>query len=325
MYRERIFQFMKTGEKTLFIPKNSGLYEYVIAMLPEIGIEAVDEIRKAKEGNRIARLGELEMTLARGEDIPKRVEEYTGTGKTAYGITGDDLFDEYVLREEWSGRRSSLIVLNTYDWYDEKAEFRKPALCLMNKTGKLKDIPEIPKIALNSKYERTSMNYISRIFGAVKTNLYSGDTEKTVSDNINDCCIEIVYKGGSRKDAGLEVVEHVRFTDIVLVGENPNYLGDAIMLDLGNVLWRKANAKEGSYTTGLLDSRKKWRDKLIIEAAEVVSAIESSKGLKEEISDLLYAVDVVIAGENIDIKQLADEIRRRAAKTGFEESEDRGD
>ena len=36
MFRENIFKFMKPGEKYLFVPKNGGLCDYVVEMLPEI-------------------------------------------------------------------------------------------------------------------------------------------------------------------------------------------------------------------------------------------------------------------------------------------------
>ena len=100
MIRENILQFMSSGNKSLFIPKNGGLFNYVIGMLPEIGLDieysVLDKIRSEKVGS--IELNGLEILLARGEDIPQRVQDGLRSGKETYGLTGDDLFDEWRLQ-----------------------------------------------------------------------------------------------------------------------------------------------------------------------------------------------------------------------------------
>ena len=108
-----------------------------------------------------------------------------------------------------------------------------------------------------------------------------------------------------------ELKEKVRFSDIVLIGPNPNRLGDLIMQDYNRILERDKNPKEGSYTTDLLSSKKKRRDKIISEAAEVFSAIEKGNGLESELADLIYAMNTIMVGENIDPQTIAMQIERR--------------
>jgi len=294
MYREQLSNFMKEGEKTLFVPKNGGLNAYVKTMLPEIGIDKVKD---------------LEIVQARGEDIPKRVYEYVEREKQAYGLTGDDLFDEWKLRE----RNMLVSVLNTYDWYDENAEYKRPALCLLNSTGKIRDIPKKAKIAVNAKYELTSKNYLKSKLKNLEfeVNSYNGDTEKTVSDRTNDCCVDIVYGGSTKKENNLNVAGIARFSDIVLIGENPNYFGAVMSEDFRQVEQRRENPRQGSYTSKLLSDRKKRRDKLISEAAELFAAIEGKGNLVSELSDLLYAVNVVMSGERISPRYVANLMQKR--------------
>jgi phosphoribosyl-ATP pyrophosphohydrolase len=321
MYRENVLQFMERRKKTLFIPKNGGLYSYVITMLPEIGLDIVKEIVKRKSGEATGNIevggGGLEIVLARGEDIPRRVAEYNRQGKPAYGLTGDDLFDEYQLslrgRTDAEDRR--LAVLNTYDWFDENAEFRKPALCLMAKTERLlENVPMDLRVAVNGKYKLTSREYLRKKFPEIRRLIdttYNGDTESTVSDGTNDCCVEIVYSGNTREENGLKVLDPVRFSDIVLIGPNPNFLGAMIAMDYRRVAARRNCPSTKSYTASLLDSKKLRRDKLISEAAEVFSAMEGNGDLGSELSDLLYAINVVMVGEGVTPQQVADKIQRK--------------
>jgi hypothetical protein len=89
----------------------------------------------------------LELILARGEDIPQRIIDLSDSGTLAFGLTGDDLFDEYVARYTAANDIApGLKLLNTYDWFDKEAEFRRPALCLMNKMDGLRIFQMMPKL-----------------------------------------------------------------------------------------------------------------------------------------------------------------------------------
>ena len=92
MFREAIGLFVPEPKAKLYIPKNSGLHEYVNNLLSEIGVRDEGEFTRADES-----VGTLEIISARGEDVPQRVDDCLLRGEVAYGLTGDDLFDEYML------------------------------------------------------------------------------------------------------------------------------------------------------------------------------------------------------------------------------------
>ena len=224
MYRENIGEFVKEKDARLYLPKNGGLYEHVRNLLPEIGLDK--STGRVTKGNE--QIGKLEIKLTRGEDIPQRVIDNINKGIPAYGLTGDDLLDEFLLRSQANGgKESPLKKLNTYDWFDPNAEFFRPSLCLMNSTGTWEGFGNNTDIAVNSKYLLTSTKYLTERFGqkgiSYKTSVYIGDTEDTVAEGTNAGCIEIVYRGNKSEASAksrnkLKIVENLRFTDIVLIG-----------------------------------------------------------------------------------------------------------
>ena len=224
MFRENISEFIRHTKAKLYVPKNGGLNSYVGNMLQEIGVDRnTGEITRNESV-----IGKLEIILARGSDIPQRVMDSLGQGNLAYGLTGDDLFDEFRLRMQDSRLAFDLALLNTYDWFDPDAEYLRPALCLMNATGNFADMPPLARVAINAKYVRTSLNYLGERFkdrGMTYSAIeYEGDAEFTVSVNgPNNACVEIVYRGNKSPESvksrsGLKTVEIVRFSDVALIG-----------------------------------------------------------------------------------------------------------
>tara|TARA_Y100000310_G_C20277923_1_gene621177 strand:+ start:159 stop:659 length:501 start_codon:yes stop_codon:yes gene_type:complete len=156
MYRENLFEIVEgMGENVtgLILPKNTGLKGYAWTMLKEAGFD----LREAEEiGDNRLRMGELEVLLKRGEDIPQVVMDQFQMGVLMLGLTGDDLYDEFCL----GNRRNTLQVENTYDWFDPVARYLRPALCLINSSGDMEDIPDEGSVAVNRKYDMTSYNYL---------------------------------------------------------------------------------------------------------------------------------------------------------------------
>ena len=219
MYREPIGRFIAQENAKLYIPKNGGLNDYVGHLLSEIGIHAHGEFERAGQLGT----GMLEIVHARGEDVGQRVEDCVSRGEAAYGLTGDDLFDAY----QQNVPDTQLGVLNTYDWFDPKAEFCRPALCLMNREGKIPALPASVTVAVNTKYAGLSGRYLTNRFAGegltYEVVSYAGDTENTVAEGTHDWCIEIVYRGSKSADSalsktGLRIVDVLRFSDISLIG-----------------------------------------------------------------------------------------------------------
>ncbi len=288
MYRENASELLGSGQKTLFIPKNGGLNDYIAGLLPQIGID----IRQARS--------DLEIIATRGEDIPKKVFELSEQGRNAYGITGDDLFDEYRLSYSGTGLRA----LNTYDWFDEKAMFTRPALCLLNQTGNIDDLPTKAIVGINRKYQKQSMNYIDKVLGPkgvlYQIRIYNGDLERNIGLGINDCVIEIVYSGDSVRKTGLKVADIVRFSDIVLIGKAKK----PVFEQEYDGIRRRAQKPTESYTSKLLASDNEIIKKIGQENAELIQAFVKNEDLIPEALDSLYAMMLALAKRGVDWKEI---------------------
>ncbi|MFT4344020.1 MAG: phosphoribosyl-ATP diphosphatase [Candidatus Woesearchaeota archaeon] len=315
MFRENIFEFIsKDEEAVLYLPKNKGLFTAVDTLLGEIGLAELREVARDIQAKKSTsnRSGNLFVELARGEDVPQRVNDSLEGGMLAYGITGDDLFDEWRFIPS---NEDALAVLNTYDWLDSGALYGAPTLCVINKTGSLDDIMPDATIALNKKYERTSKRSLQSRFpdASFKFLLYAGDTEKAVESGTASAGVEIVYSGKSLEETGLDIAWKVRRSDFALIGRNPGYLGRVLEKDFAQITQRAKNPSPESYTSGLLASQKAYRDKFAAESMEVFSAIErgNKPALIGELCDLLYAANVVMVGEGISQYQVAREMKSR--------------
>jgi phosphoribosyl-ATP pyrophosphohydrolase len=316
MYRENIYKFLGNGKKVLLIPKNGGLKQYVRKILPDIGIDCEREIKKIERGEKdsVTAKKDLEILLARGEDIPRKVKELAQTGKQAYGLTGDDLFDEFsaFFGKDFSG----VALLNTYDWFDEKAEYGRPALCLMSTTGNWEGIPKKAECAVNLKYRMQSQLFLEDISKqkgkAIHANPYAGDTELTVAERINDCCVDIVYGGETRKKNNLQVVEIVRFSDIALIG--PDVPRNIWEHEYNRISIRKAKPT-ASYTSKLLCNENEIVKKFGQESAEFIQAYCKKKEVKPEALDVLYAIMAALISQDISWREMEKELERRWTKT----------
>ncbi|MCB9362784.1 hypothetical protein H6504_05075 [Candidatus Woesearchaeota archaeon] len=217
MYRESIYEFIK-GEATLLLPKQGGLFDYMWDLLPEIGLEEVVmdlDLLKRKALDKLT-IGDLTVQLVRGEDISQRVMDSLGLGRNTYGLTGDDLYDEWRLTQP----ENPLEVKNTYDWVDKRAIYGRPALCVVNRSGELGKIRSGSIIALNRKYVNTSklaledslkdMSFLYRV--------YSGDTEKVVEAGNASAAVDIVYSGSTLESTGLKIAACIRTSDLSLIG-----------------------------------------------------------------------------------------------------------
>jgi len=218
MYRENIYDVIESTREiitTLIVPKNSGLKGYAWKVLKEAGLN-LDDAEEVAE-NKL-RVGDLNIILKRGEDIPQLVMDYaTSLNQVVLGLTGDDLYDEFRFRVP----QNPLRIENTYDWFDEDARYLRPTLCYINRTGSIDDVPLEARVALNSKYNYTGRDFLrkspltrERKFDVT---IYNGDVEMTVAEGTNDCCIDTVYSGKTIDKNGLLVIDIIRFSDLVVI------------------------------------------------------------------------------------------------------------
>ena len=307
MFREAIGLFVPEPKAKLYIPKNSGLHEYVNNLLSDIGVSDGGEFTRTDES-----VGTLEIISARGEDVPQRVDDCLLRGEVAYGLTGDDLFDEYMLGAD----DSPLGVLNTYDWFDPNAQFYRPALCLLNREGRIPDSSAMVSIAVNKKYELSSRQYLSQCFQSSKLQIsivaYAGDTENTVAEGTHDWCIEVVYRGerspaSAMSKTGLKVAEVVRFSDISLIGRE--------IVNPWEEEYRRISAvaqkPTGSSTSKLLADSNEICKKVGEESAEFVRAFTQETGIPEEFNDVVYALMVAAAKLQVPWQEVEADLKSR--------------
>lgn len=179
------------------VPKNSGL-------------SICKDLAEAYSGEKLE---------VRGEDVPLFVCNLFKLGKNALGITGEDLFKEFLLKN----KDSRLKIIKRINWEDEKCIFGKPALCLLGPKNKtLEDLPKNLRICINRKYQRLTNKYcINSLIsqGYLIEKVYvSGSSEEMFSRGLVDLVVDIVYSGKSAQEAGLVVYDKLFFSDIVLIG-----------------------------------------------------------------------------------------------------------
>jgi len=181
----------------LFIAKNSGLKERILEI-----------IKNKKLKGKIIEV--------RGEDVPQIID--SNEKNNLIGITGEDLYREYVLENY----NSKLKILKRVFWQDKEALFGKPVLCLLGK--KEKGLEEIKKktikVGINNKYKKIAKKYLNNLelegYNFEKT-YFSGSTEEIFQLGLIDLIIDIVLSGSSAEKAGLEVYDKIFESDIVII------------------------------------------------------------------------------------------------------------
>ena len=179
------------------VPKNSGLKRYKDKILEDFSGKIIE---------------------VRGEDVPLIVCSLLKNGKKVVGITGEDLFREFILENKNSGVEVSRVLA----WEDEECIYGKPTLCLLGKRGlKIEEMPREVKVCINKKYSKIAKKYLSRLedkgFRFEKIYL-SGATEEAFAEGIADLVIDIVYSGKSAEESGLVVYDKIFSSDIVILG-----------------------------------------------------------------------------------------------------------
>lgn len=315
MYRENFYDVIaSTGQKinTVVIPKNSGLKAYVSGVLAESGLDLQDAVQTGK--NKLV-LKDLTFILKRGEDVPQVVCDYAARGVPVLGITGDDLYDEFRLREP----TTCLKLENTYDWFDPSASYKRPALCFINKEGDMASVPLEARIAINKKYPLTSRDYLAKsamLKGKTfKETSYAGDVELAVSDCAADCAIDIVYTGTTLSSNKLKVADIVRFSDIAVIspfGKEESSLAVALNTEYGK-LKQRLEYPTGSFTSEMLKDIDKVTSKGAEEWGELVKAFKKQPDpdFVGEAADVTYVLMAMLVKRGVPLDSLAGEMSKR--------------
>ena len=156
----------------------------------------------------------------RGEDIPLVICSLAALNRKAIGLTGEDLFRDFLLKN----RNSGLVMLKKVVWEYPKALFGKPTLCLLGPKGKsLLDFPKGQelRVGISSKYKQLAKKYLNQLEGrgyVFRKISVNGCCETAITAGLADLAIDIVYTGKSVLDAELEVYDRVFTSDFVIIG-----------------------------------------------------------------------------------------------------------
>ncbi|HIH37638.1 TPA: ATP phosphoribosyltransferase [Candidatus Woesearchaeota archaeon] len=185
----------------IVIPKNTGLKQYTDI--------ALGYLTEADPKNMIE---------VRGEDVPSWVVQLRKKGKKAIGLTGEDLYREYVIEE----RETTLQVVRKIRWADGQALFGKPALCLIGPKGMTIDnLPREATVCIAAKYPKIAKRYLNLLEGrgfSFKKIYMNGSVESSYTTGIADILIDIVYTGNSLKKYGLVIIDVILYSDFVIIG-----------------------------------------------------------------------------------------------------------
>tara|TARA_Y100000310_G_C20501404_1_gene724181 strand:- start:56 stop:658 length:603 start_codon:yes stop_codon:yes gene_type:complete len=192
----------------IVVPKNKGLQVYREKALSSL--QGVDPSR---------------IIEVRGEDVPFWVEELQGRGKKVVGLTGEDLFNEYLLDK----RKNSVTIIDKISWEDPKAKFGKPALCLLGpQDNSFENMPKTLTVCISSKYKklgRKYLNFLEQQGYTFKKIYVMGCVEVSCKEGIADLVIDIVYTGNSLEKFGLSVYDIISQSNFVILGNvNENIL-----------------------------------------------------------------------------------------------------
>jgi ATP phosphoribosyltransferase len=138
--------------------------------------------------------------------------------KPAVGLTGEDLYREYMLGK-WN---SNLTVIKIISWIDAKALFQRPALCLIGPEQKsLDEYYGKVKVCISSKYCNLAKRYLNTLEGrgfVFEKSYLNGSVETSCALGLSDLAIDIVYTGSSIRQYNLKIYDKICESNFVIVG-----------------------------------------------------------------------------------------------------------
>lgn len=310
MKLEGIIQKVGFRPAKIILPSNNGMMQMRPDPYKALGISNKD----ADSYDYVY----LAIEKYRAEDIPRICDSYTANRVPVLGLTGDDLFDEYKLRQS----ATRLRVVDTIDWMiplSRKQIYSRPTLCLISIEGKtLEELTPEEKIVVNKKYMFTALEYLEQLNCS-----YTGKFKNIVpiSGKLENCIplmgnfgIEIVLSGNTlryadknaktKREPELVILEEIRQSDMSVITSWQPELSTTYVeaTDAEDVLLRQYSTIENrflnpteSYTSELLQNPNMVIKKFGEETAELVAAFATAdpRAVANEMQDVLYALQCV--------------------------------
>ena len=306
--------------RAILIPSNSGLESMQPNPFRALGLQ-----QKEVDAYLDDRLG-VEVLRYRGEDIPAQCDYFTSKGDPVFGFTGDDLFDEYRIRN----LSTRLRLVDTIDWIIRPKQredgsfdpqmYSRPTLCLISAEGRVMgDFPPTPAVVINGKYEATARQYLQELGGEYgikfsEIRVLGGKTEGEIPERA-DYGIEIVLSGTTLgyldkqrtlpRTPRLAVLEEIRQSDMSVITSWPkaeersvSYRAEtpeAVLLQQYTTLMGRLRNPTGSYSSELLNDENKLVKKMGEEVAELLQAFvrKDQKNFLEEMQQLFWLAEAM--------------------------------
>ena len=179
-----------------FLPSNGQTRKYIEAAKIQPAIDAENPV------------------YARAEDIPAILDLCAKQRRRATGITGQDLWEEYKLRNP----QTTVKELFSVPWFDGRAQFGRPALCLL--APKDFDLRRrYVQLVVNEKYRELANSVMNKqlpFFSRI-CDYANGQLENLVRAGLFEGCVDIVYTGETSRKAGLECRAVLFESDLVIL------------------------------------------------------------------------------------------------------------
>jgi ATP phosphoribosyltransferase len=182
------------GDVLIAVPKKGRVYDSVVAMLKDTGLEY----------NRSPRLD-----FAKCKTFPNTtilflpcsdIPQYLDRGNVDIGITGQDM-----IAESNASVKTELAL-----------GFGQCSLCVLGPAGKFRSVRELQGATIGTSFP----NVTKRFFGSqgidVRIQVISGSVEIACPLGLADAVVDLVETGTTMRAAGLEVVDTIFKTEMVL-------------------------------------------------------------------------------------------------------------
>lgn len=203
-----------------------------------------------------------------------------------------------------------------------KPDFSKgliPAIIVEDRTNEVLMLAYMNEEAYNKTLETDETWFYSRSRESLWNKGATSGNKQVVKSIAIDCDNDSLLLRVDAKGPACHTGVKSCFYQTVKPNENPSFAGNIFQLMMEEIEGRKQEKVENSYTNYLFDKGiDKIGKKVIEEAGEIVIAAknQSKEEVINECSDLLYHSFVLLANQNISLRDVEEELAKRFMKKG---------
>ncbi|MGV3465205.1 MAG: bifunctional phosphoribosyl-AMP cyclohydrolase/phosphoribosyl-ATP diphosphatase HisIE [Heyndrickxia sp.] len=203
-----------------------------------------------------------------------------------------------------------------------KPDFTKgliPAIIVEDETNEVLMLAYMNEESYNKTLETNETWFYSRSRESLWNKGATSGNKQTVQSIAIDCDNDTLLIRVNAIGPACHTGKKSCFYQTIKVNENPSFLGNIFLEVMNEIEDRKIEKVENSYTNYLLDKGiDKIGKKVIEEAGEIVIAAknQSKDEVINECSDLLYHSFVLLANQNISLREVEEELAKRFMKKG---------